>query len=157
MAFPAALKSLHTELIGARREYEDAIKDSPAGGRGDFVRRLLDMRTKAIGEIRDALAAAGEADPKGGLVMSLVHRAVVGLRAMVPELSADSLPFVKGEARILLAYNNAIEECRGYPRIASVIETQRAEVAGIVAKMIHAAAEDRPNPPHPPSLRNGFP
>ena len=141
MAFPAALKKLQTELIDARRGYEEALKDSTDGDVADLFRQMLDVRTTAIGQIRDALAAAGEADEEHGSFMSLVHRTVVSIRATVSGLGPDSLPaFANGEAQILLAYNDAIDECRPYPKIAGVLETQRAELSNMVSKMNQAAA-----------------
>ena len=141
MAFPAALKKLQTELIDARRGYEEALKDSTDRDVVDLFRQMLDVRTTAIGQIRDALAAAGEADEEHGSFMSLVHRTVVSIRATVSGLGPDSLPaFANGEAQILLAYNDAIDECRPYPKIAGVLETQRAELSNMVSKMNQAAA-----------------
>jgi len=144
MAFPAALKTLQTELIDARRGYEEALKDSTDGDVADLFRQMLDIRTKAVGQIRDALAVAGEADDQHASIMSLVHRTVVSVRAAVSGLGPDSLPaFANGEARILLAYNDAIDECRSYPKIASVLETQRTELVGMIARMNQTTALER--------------
>jgi hypothetical protein len=76
MSFPDLLKSLQTDLIDARRGYEEALKDATDGVTADLFRQMLETRTKAIGQIRDAVAAAGEADDDRGSFMSLVHRTV---------------------------------------------------------------------------------
>ena len=144
MAFPAALKKLQTELVDARRGYEEALKDSTDGDVAGLFRQMLEVHTKAIGQIRDALAAAGEANEEHGSFMSLVHRTVVSVRATVSGLGPDSLPaFANGEAQILLAYNDAIEESRPYPKIGGVLQSQRQELSGMVSKMNQAAAVER--------------
>jgi uncharacterized protein (TIGR02284 family) len=128
-------------LIDARRGYEEALRESPDGDVADLFRQMLDVRTKAIDQIRDALAAAGETGDEHSSFMSLVHRTVVSIRVTVERLGPDSLPtFANGEARIMLAYNSAIDECRPYPKIARVLEAQRAALAAIVARMNQAAA-----------------
>lgn len=136
MTFPASLKSLQTELIDARRGYEEALKDATDGDIAEIFRQMIDLRTDAITQIHGALAAEGEPDDEHGSVMSLVHRTVVGVRAAVSGLGPDSLPaFVDGETRILLTYNSAIDECRPYPKIANMLEGQRAALADLVANM----------------------
>jgi hypothetical protein len=66
----------------------------------------------------------------------------VSVRATVSGLGPDSLPaFVNGEARILLAYNTALDECRPYPKSAGMLESQRADLVSMVAKLNQATVD----------------
>jgi hypothetical protein len=103
---------------------------------------LVDLRIEAIAEIRNALTTAGEEGDEQGSFMSLVHRAVVSMRATVSGLGPGSLQaFANGEARILLAYNDAIDECRSHPEIARLLERQRAALADMVARMNRSSVD----------------
>lgn len=141
MTFPATLKTLQTELVDAHHGYEEALKDSKDSEVVGLLRQVDTLHTEAMAEIHDALAAAGEPDNEDGSLMSFVHRTAISVRSAITGLGPDSLPsFASGEQRILEAYDNAIQDSQPYPEIARGLESQRAKLLTMVARMNAAAA-----------------
>ena len=139
MAFPESLKTLQTELIEARRRYEDVLRITADRDVAALFLEMVELRMRAERQIREILGAAGMNDEPPSSFYSFVQCAVANVRATVIRTGPESLPaFVNDEAQILLAYNNAIDECGPYRAIAALLESQRTALIGMLAKMDHA-------------------
>jgi len=139
MAFPEPLKTLQTELIEARRRYEDVFKITADREVAALFLEMVELRMRAERQIREILGAAGLNDEPPSSFAAFVQRAVANVRATVVRTGPESLPaFVNDEAQILLAYNNAIDECKPYRAITDLLESQRMALIGMLAKMDHA-------------------
>lgn len=136
MAVLASLKSLQTELMSARRIYEECLRVTTNPEVAAVVAELLELRLHAERQIREILEAAGAEPDEQGTFTSFVHRAVASVRTSMFGDGVESLPaFAIAEASILLAYNNAIDECRPCRKIANLLERQRAELVRAVMKL----------------------
>lgn len=140
MTFPASLKSLQTELIDARRRYEECLRVTTDDKVAGLLLEMVELRMRAERQIRGILGSAGVQDGDPGSFVSFFHRAVAGVRASFIGAGAESLPgFVNDEAQIMIAYNSAIAECRPYQEIVDLLEGQRAALVRAVTKMSRAA------------------
>ena len=143
MAFPESLKTLQAELIDARRRYEDVLRVTADREVATLFLEMVEHRMRAERQIREILGAAGADEEAPGSFLSFVQRAVANLRASVAGTGLESLPaFVNDEAQILLAYNNAMDECKPYRAITDVLESQRAALIGMIVKMDRTRFEE---------------
>jgi hypothetical protein len=143
MTFPESLKSLQSELIDARRRYEDALRVTTDREVAALFLEMVELRMRAERQIHDIVGAAVGNDDGPGAFIVFLQRAIANVRASVVGTGAESLSgFVNDEARILLAYNNAIDECGPYRKITNLLESQRTAVLGMIVKMDHVIFED---------------
>lgn len=141
MTFPTCLKRLQTELVDARQGYEERLKFTADGEIAALLLEMLELRMRAEQQIREILGTKGtEGDGRGSLASS-IHRAVAKVGAFVVADGLQSLSAcARAEMQILLAYNNAIDECRPYQRITDLLESQRATLVKAVARLDQAVA-----------------
>ena len=71
MTFPASLKSLQSELIDARRRYEECLRLTTDDKVAALLLEMVELRMRAERQIREILGSAGVQDDEPGRIPSV--------------------------------------------------------------------------------------
>jgi uncharacterized protein (TIGR02284 family) len=131
-----SLKTLHTELIDARKGYEAAREEAEAPSMKDFFARMVRVHEGLHTDLHQILVARGEQPGDDGSFMATVHKTIISLRAAVTGLDSSALSgFADGEERILRAYEKAVSENIGDRGVVSTLERHQARIQALIGEM----------------------
>jgi len=100
--------SLRAALIDARAGYQEGATLAEDPQIRTILIGLRDLHEQHIGELTVALTARGAASPDDGSKMTMVHKAILNLRALFSGLNENILPgVIDGEERIIEDYRDA--------------------------------------------------
>jgi uncharacterized protein (TIGR02284 family) len=136
----AALARLHTEVIDARNGYAEAIRLAKDPEMTAIFRDLHDLHARHAEALAAALGARGARADDDGSFMSLVHKAVLNVRAAVSGLDENVLPaIIDGEERLLDSYDEALKAAEADPSAQPLLLDQtsalNARLASLEAKV----------------------
>ena len=141
MSGTESLKSLHTTLIDAEKGYETAIRDAQAPDMKAIFEQLSALHARAHDDVHKILIGRGERPDESGSFLSVVHKAVISVRAAVAGLDRTSLPsFVDGEERIVGVYDRAIAETTAADPAREALQSHRRSLLAVIADMKAKAA-----------------
>jgi uncharacterized protein (TIGR02284 family) len=138
-----ALAHLHTHVIDARNGYAEALDLADRTEMIALFRDLHDMHSGHAGALAMAIIDRGGIPGTDGSFMSIVHKAVLNMRAAITGLETNVLPAIRdGEERMLNAYGEALEAVAGWPQALWLL---RKQIAAIEARIRQIDALERTN------------
>jgi uncharacterized protein (TIGR02284 family) len=138
-----ALARLHTQVIDARNGYAEAVDLADSAEMIAIFRDLHDMHSSHAGPLAMAIIDRGGFPGTDGSFMSIVHKAVLNMRAAITGLESNVLPAIRdGEERILKAYDEALEAVADWPQVQWLL---RKQIAAIEARIRQLDRLERAN------------
>jgi uncharacterized protein (TIGR02284 family) len=138
-----ALARLHTQVIDARNGYAEALDLADSAEMIAIFRDLHDMHSGHAGALAMAIIDRGGIPGTDGSFMSIVHKAVLNMRAAITGLEANVLPAIRdGEERMLSAYGEALDEVGDWPQVQWLL---RKQIAAIEARIRQLDTIERAN------------
>jgi uncharacterized protein (TIGR02284 family) len=129
------LKNLHTMAIDARNGYQEALDEAEGHGCTALFHDMIALHEGHSRALAAELTKAGETPDDSGSFMSLVHEAIMNVRALFNSLDESVLPgLIDGEKRNVGKYDEALQAIRTAP-IATLLTSQRDELQQRIAKM----------------------
>ncbi len=131
------LKKLHTAAVDARNGYREGLKDAEGKGLSGLFAQMGTLHNQHAEALEQALVAAGETPDEKGSFMTVVHEAIMNIRALFGGLGESVLPgLIDGEKRNLAKYDDALEELSQTPSPERTLLTlQRERLAATIAAM----------------------
>jgi uncharacterized protein (TIGR02284 family) len=138
-----ALARLHTRVIDARNGYAEALDLADRTEMIALFRDLHDMHSGHAGALAMAIIDRGGIPGTDGSFMSIVHKAVLNMRAAITGLEANVLPAIRdGEERMLDAYAEALRAVADWPQALWLL---RKQIAAIEARIRQIDSLERAN------------
>ena len=129
------LKTLHTRAIDARNGYQEALDEAEGHGCSALFHDMIALHEGHSRALAAELTKAGETPDDGGSFMSLVHEAIMNVRALFNSLDESVLPgLIDGEKRNVETYDDALRAITS-PPLATLLTAQRDELRQQIAKM----------------------
>ncbi|MDP2358997.1 MAG: PA2169 family four-helix-bundle protein [Beijerinckiaceae bacterium] len=129
------LRKLHTVLIDSRKGYEEALTDADGNDIAPLFREMINLRDEHHAEIDAHVREAGETPDESGSFLSVVHRTIFKIRALVNANDNTVIPgMIDGEERIVTFYDDVLRSAPP-PAVASTLNGQVMRVREQIAKM----------------------
>ena len=131
-----ALARLHTQVIDARNGYAEALDLADRAEMIALFRDLHDLHSSHAGALAMAIVDRGGIPGNDGSFMSIVHKAVLNIRAAITGLETNVLPGIRdGEERLLTAYGEALGAVDGWPQGLWLLRKQIAAIEAQIRKI----------------------
>lgn len=130
------LKTLHTSAIDARNGYQEALKDAEGKGMSPLFSDMIALHETNARELARELTKANEIPDDNGSFMTVVHKTIMDVRSLFNGLDESVLPgLIDGEKRNVAKYDDAFNDAKASPAIATLLSTQRDRIAHKIANM----------------------
>ena len=135
------LKTLHTRAIDARNGYQEALDEAEGHGCSALFHDMIAVHESHARALAAELTKGGETPDDSGSFMSLVHEAIMNVRALFNSLDESVLPgLIDGEKRNVEKYDDALRAINS-PPLTPLLTSQRDELQQRIAKMEAQQAE----------------
>jgi uncharacterized protein (TIGR02284 family) len=132
-----ALKTLLTRLVDSRKGYRDALDHVESAHIKAILTQFMDRRERNIGEVRAYLTKAGHSVDDDGSLLASAHRAFMDLKDSVTgsDDSATLAEIVRGEKKLLDAYDDALSAAGGADPEYAFLAEQHASLKSAIAQL----------------------
>jgi uncharacterized protein (TIGR02284 family) len=142
------LKKLHTAAIDARNGYQEGLKDSQGRGLSGLFSQMIDLHGQNADALERVLVESGARADDQGSFMSVVHEAIMKMRALFGGLGEGVLPgLIDGEERNLARYDEGLQALAPGPSSTrNLVSLQRERLSAKVAELKTERQEAKASP-----------
>jgi uncharacterized protein (TIGR02284 family) len=131
-----SLKKLHARLIDTQESYEDALQEVRESALAPLFVEMIDLRERDLMELEQLLTEKDADGDDDGSLMSVVQKAAIDVRSSLTGLDKNALPsFIRGEERIVSAYDDALQACDDDPKTCEILGRQKQELQDRISHM----------------------
>lgn len=132
-----AMKTLLTRLVDSREGYRDALDHVESAHIKGILTQFMERRDRNAAEVRAYLVKEGHTVDEDGSLLASAHRSFMDLKDSVTgsEDAATLKEIVRGEKKLLDAYDDALQAAGGADPEYAFLAEQHASLKSAIAQL----------------------